>query len=82
MSGIFYFLCMLTSIDERNLFSTETRRTAISHLLNPGEKEFPFNSIKNSPVHAIIPSEFMSLLEEYFAFPIQEKPITMPEKVE
>lgn len=82
VSSIFYFLCALTTINEEELFTTESRRGAIVHLIAPNEKEFPFAALRHSPLFRLIPREFIRLLEEYFSYPIVEKPIQPRSKPE
>jgi hypothetical protein len=77
VSSIFYFLCTLTSINEEDLFTTESRRQAIVYLVAPAEKDFPFAALKLSPLFPYIPRVFLNLLEEYFTYPIVEKPIML-----
>lgn len=55
ITSIFYFLANLTTTDRNDLYSTESRRVAIIHLLTPNEKEFPFKAIKASPLFRYIP---------------------------
>lgn len=82
VSSIFYFLCTLTTINGEDLFTTESRRGAIIHLILPNEKDFPFNAIRSSCISKFIPKEYIRLLEEYFSYPIVEKPIILKPKPE
>lgn len=72
----------MTTINSEDLFTTESRRLAIISLVTPNEKEFPIKWIKSSHLCKLIPKDLLSILEEFFNYPIVEKPIVIPEKSE
>ena len=53
---------------------------AITHLVAPNYKDFPFKTLKNNKIIGYIPKDLIAILEEYFNYPIVEKPIIISPK--
>lgn len=51
-------------------------------MITPAEKDFPFAALRQSPLYPFIPRDFIRLLEEYFSYPIVEKPIILRARAE